>query len=218
LLKQILTVIKKDLILEWRNKFTAAGVLVQVLTAVFIVYLSVPVMNLFVQNSLFWIILSFTSINAIAKGFLGIDAKLANYYAQLVPAKVAIYAQLIYNILLMAAITIIIWIVYNFLINGFQGNNVLYLITVLITGVGFASAFTLMSALVRTVNNAFLIAPVISMPIIIPQLMLGMNSSRKALDGLATSIIVKEWLIIGMLSLFSVVMTIMLYSILEKKR
>jgi heme exporter protein B len=216
LLKQILAVIKKDVALEWRNKFTLAGIFVQVLTAIFIVYLTIPAMNIAIQNSLFWIILIFSSLNAISKGFIAEPQELQLYYSQLVPPKVIIRGKLIYNFALMAIITLLVWLVFNLLINGFSGSGSYYVITVLLTGAGLSSTFTLMSSLVKQVGNAFLIIPVISLPIIIPILLVGLASSKKALDGLGFEYISKEWLILGALTLFSVVMTELLYGILEK--
>jgi len=216
LLKQILTVIKKDLTLEWRNKFTLAGIIVQILTATFIVYLAVPAMNLAIQNSLFWIILVFSSLNAITKGFISEPVGLQNYYAQLLPSHIIIRARLIYNFGLMILITLLIWLFFNVLINGFEGSSGLYLVTVMLAGLGLSSTFTLMSALVKSVGNAFLIIPVISLPVIIPILIVGLSSSKKAIDGLAFEFVSREWLIMIALTLFSVIMTELLYRILEK--
>lgn len=216
MLKQIITVIKKDLTLEWRNKFTFAGILIQILTATFIVYLAVPAMNLAIQNSLFWIILVFSSLNAITKGFISESPGLQNYYAQLIPSQVIIRARLMYNFGLMVLITVLIWLFFNLLINGFEGSSVLYLITVVIAGLGLSSTFTLMSALVKSVGNAFLIIPVISLPVIIPILIVGLASSKKAIDGLAFQQVSREWLIMLALTVFSVIMTELLYRILEK--
>lgn len=204
--------------LEWRNKFTIAGIFVQVLTAIFIVYLTIPAMNLPIQNSLFWIILIFSSLNAISKGFIAETTSLQLYYSQLIPPKVIIRGKLIYNFLLMTLITVLVYLVFNLLINGFSGSGWQYFITVLLTGAGLSSTFTLMSSLVKQVGNAFLIVPVISLPIIIPILLIGLASSKKALDGLGFEFVSKEWLILGALTLFSVVMTEVLYGILESNK
>lgn len=216
MLKQILTVIKKDISLEWRNKFTLAGIVIQVLTATFIVYLAIPMMNLPIQNSLFWIILVFSSLNAISKGFIAESAQLQMYYSQLVPPKVLIRARLVYNFLLMTVLTFLVWVAFNILINGFEGSALLYLGTIFLAGLGLSSAFTLMSSLVKQIGNAFLIVPVISLPVVIPIVIIGIRSSKKALDGLGIDAVSKEWFILFALTLFSVVMTEILYVVLEK--
>ncbi len=175
-----------------------------------------PALNLATQNSFFWIILVFSSLNAISKGFIAEDSGLQMYYAQLVPSRVQIRAKLIYNVFMMVGITILIWLVFTAMIDNFTGNTGYYLITIVLAGMGISSTFTLMSALVKTLSNAFLIIPVISLPIIIPIILVGLKASKKALDDFSLSSISQEWLVLAALSVFSVIMSEVLYVILEK--
>ena len=216
LLKQIIAVLKKDVVLEWRNKFTIAGIAIQVLTSVFIVYLAIPALNLPIQNSLFWIILVLSCLNAVTKGFIAEPIALQNYLQQLVPSRILIRSKLAYNFLLITGITFLIWLVFNLLIGEFPGNQSYYLGIVLLSSLGISSAFTLMSALVRKLPNAYLIVPVISLPIIIPILIIGINASKKALDGLSAEFIQKDLLLLGSICIFAVIMCEILYVILDK--
>lgn len=216
MLKEIISVIKKDVALEWRNKFSIAGILVQVLTSVFIIYLAIPAMNAATQNSLFWIVVIFSSLNPLAKGFLGESAETAFYYKQLIAPKTAIIAKLIYNFALIILIVCIIWLGFQLLLDPFKGNAFAYFITILLAGLGISSTFTLMSSLLTKIKNAFLILPVISLPIIIPILLIGIKAAKKAVDEFPTNLFYKDWLLLGMLVIFSCIMTVIFYTVLEK--
>lgn len=193
-----------------------AGILVQVLASVFIVYLSIPALNIPIQNGLFWIILVFSSLNAITKGFIAEPVALQNYMQQLVPPYVTISARLIYNWLLVIIITLIISFFFNLFINGFVGFSPSYISIVLLSNIGISSTFTLMSALVRKISNAYLIIPVISLPITIPILTIGLNASKKAMDDLAFIAFQKDIVLLIAICLFTVVMTVILYGVLDR--
>ena len=193
-----------------------AGILVQVLASVFIVYLSIPALNIPIQNGLFWIILIFSSLNAITKGFIAEPVALQNYMQQLVPPYVIISARLIFNWLLVIIITLIIGFFFNLFIHGFVGFSLNYISIVLLSNIGISSTFTLMSALVRKLSNAYLIIPVISLPITIPILTIGLNASKKAMDDLAFIAFQKDIVLLIAICLFTVVMTVILYGILDR--
>lgn len=216
MLKEIISVIKKDVALEWRNKFSVAGILVQVLTSVFIIYLAIPVMNEATQNSLFWIVVIFSSLNPLAKGFIGESSETAFYYKQLIPIQTTILSKLIYNFVLIIFIVCFIWLGFQLLLEPFKGNSLAYFLTILLAGLGISSTFTLMSSLITKVKNAFLILPVISLPIIIPILLIGIKAAKKAVDDMPTNLFYKDWLLLGVLVIFSCIMTVIFYTVLEK--
>ncbi len=172
-------------------------------------------MNDATQNSLFWIIVIFASLNPLAKGFLGESIAAALYFKQLIKSQTIIRAKLIYNSILMFVIITIIWLTFSLLIQNFSGNAISYLITLILAGLGISGTFTLMAALTSKLSNAFLILPVISLPIIIPILLVGIKTSKRAIDGIPSNLMTNDWLLLGMLVLFSFVMSEILYKVLE---
>jgi ABC-type transport system involved in cytochrome c biogenesis permease component len=73
ILNEIKTLIWKEVTLEWRQKYALSGMLLYVVSTVFVCYLSFNLrrnqLTPIVWNTLFWIILLFTAVNAIAKSF-----------------------------------------------------------------------------------------------------------------------------------------------------
>ena len=68
-LKQIITLFKKDVLLETRQQYTFYGVLLYVAATVFIIYLSTGQPENEIWNALFWIVQLFVCVNAVAKSF-----------------------------------------------------------------------------------------------------------------------------------------------------
>ena len=68
--KQILSLLKKDILLELRQQHTFYGVLLYISSTIFVLYLSIDETTANVWNGLFWVIQLFVCINTVAKSFL----------------------------------------------------------------------------------------------------------------------------------------------------
>src|ERR1700712_5918154 len=82
--------LKKEILLEWRSKYAFNGVLLYIISTVFVCYMAFNLNPGFegnngyplVWNVLFWIIILFASVNAIAKSFIQESkARLLYYYS-----------------------------------------------------------------------------------------------------------------------------------------
>ena len=68
-LKNIATLLKKDLLLEWRQQYTFFGILIYLASTTFVIYLTMGLPEDKVWNGLYWITLLFICINAVARSF-----------------------------------------------------------------------------------------------------------------------------------------------------
>ncbi|KXK43074.1 MAG: cytochrome C biogenesis protein [Bacteroidetes bacterium OLB11] len=66
---KILLLLKKDFLLEWRQKYSLYGVILYIVSTVFTIKMLQDSPDGEVWNSLFWIVILFASINAVAKSF-----------------------------------------------------------------------------------------------------------------------------------------------------
>src|ERR1700759_5341965 len=96
--KQILALVKKDILLETRQQYTFYGVLLYVASTVFIVYLSAGKPEEETWNALFWIVQLFVSVNAVAKSFLQDSKGRMLYYYSISGAGNYIVAKIIFNV------------------------------------------------------------------------------------------------------------------------
>ncbi len=92
--KHIITLIKKDLLLEIRQQYTFYGVLLYVASTIFVIYLSMGQPEADIWNSLFWVIQLFVCVNAVAKSFLQDSKGRMLYYYSVAGAKDFILSKL----------------------------------------------------------------------------------------------------------------------------
>lgn len=181
--------IRKDFKLEMRQKHALGGVLLYVLSTIFVAYLSFrEVIDASTWNALFWIILLFTAFNATAKTFQHEKAGVALYWYTLVSPQGVILAKILYNVLLM----IVLGLLSLFFFSLFIGSEVLshshwpsLIIALLLGSAGIGTALTLIAAIASKTNNAFGIMAILGMPVVIPLLLSVIRLSHNALIGIA---------------------------------
>src|SRR5690606_16570023 len=102
--KEIIVLVKKEVTLEWRQKFALNGILLYVVSAVFITYLSFGANqgNLSVPswNALYWIIMLLSAVNAVANSFVQEHQGRQLYYYMVASPAAIILSTILYNSLL----------------------------------------------------------------------------------------------------------------------
>ena len=208
---QIKFLLKKEILLEWRSKYALNGILLYVISTVFVCYLSFKTTPPLVWNALFWIILLFAAINAIAKSFMQESKGRLLYYYQIASPQAIILAKIIYNILLMILMATIALGFYSIVFENKVGDIWLYFIAVLIGAISFSTVFTMISAIASKANNNNTLMAILSFPIIIPLLMLIIKLSKNAMDGLDRSVSLDEIAVLGGINLIVIVISLLLF-------
>ena len=97
---KISTLIRKELILEWRQRYAINGIILYLASTVFICYtsfnLKLGLVDPIIWNALFWIIILFTAVNAVAKSFLQESYGRSLYYFSLVRPESFIISKIVY--------------------------------------------------------------------------------------------------------------------------
>src|SRR5688572_21360052 len=112
-LQQVYLLVKKDLVLEWRQKYALAGIILYVLSVVYVIYTVLSADNALVQmekkvwNILFWITILFTAVNAVVKSFSQESRQRYIYYYTILDPRYVILAKLIYNAAMMLLLSLI---------------------------------------------------------------------------------------------------------------
>jgi len=154
LLQQVKTLILKDIILEWRSKYAINGILLYVVSTVFVCYQAFKSVDTTTWNALFWIIMLFASINAINKSFVQENPNRQLYYYSLVDPRAIILAKVIYNIMMMTLLAIIAYFVYSTIFRNPIGDPALYFVAVILGSISFATVFTMISGIIKLSRNA----------------------------------------------------------------
>lgn len=185
LLNQIKYLVAKELKLEMRNKYALGGILIYVVSTVFVCYLSFKkVINPSTWNALFWIILLFASINAVAKSFISETSGRSLYLYTLVRAEAVIMSKIIYNSMLLIVLSGLCLGAYILFIGNIIQDINLFLLTLFLGSLGFSSLLTMVSAIASKTSNNFTLMAILSLPIMLPLLMVLIKLSKNAIDGL----------------------------------
>ncbi len=211
LTKEIWALFKKDLLLELRQGYTLGGVLLYVFSTVFIVYIASIRIPIAFWNVLFWIIVLFASVNAIAKSFVQEGQGRRMYYYTLASPIAVIVSKVIYNVFLLTVLTLLSYWTFSVVAGNPVKNQWQFLFILFLGSTGFSIAFTFVSAIVSgTKNNATLMA-ILSFPIIIPILLTLIKLSANALGLITDTSIGTDMLILVAIDMMLLGLTLILF-------
>ncbi|MES2429733.1 MAG: heme exporter protein CcmB [Bacteroidota bacterium] len=176
----IATLLKKDLLLELRQKHTFFGILLYVASTTFVIYLSVSSPESETWNGLFWVIQLFVCINAVAKSFLQESRGRMLYFYSITGAKEFIIAKLLYNIILMLLMSLLSLGLFFVLLKNPLTYTGLFVGIVCLGGFSLSLVFTLLSAIAAKANQNAALMAVLGFPLIVPQLLFLMRLSKLA--------------------------------------
>ncbi len=217
MIKSIFALLKKDLLLEFRQQHSFYGILLYIASTIFVLYLSINNPEGDVWNGLFWIIQLFVCVNAVAKSFLQESKGRMLYFYTISGAKEFIIAKLIYNILLMLIMSLLSLGLFFILLKNPLSNTLQFIGIVCIGGISISLVFTLLAAIAaKAQQNAALMA-IMGFPLIIPQLLLLIRLSKVAFGEIfrEAALLQLSLLIIG-LDIMVIALSIILFPFLWK--
>lgn len=219
-MKEIKALIIKDLTLEWRQRYALNGMLLYLVSTIFVAYMSfklkIDAMEPITWNTLFWIILLFAAVNSVTKSFTQERSGRLLYYYTLASPHSIILSKIIYNtgLLLMLG-----WVGYG-LYAVFMGHPVedpaLYFVSVGLGGLGFSATLTLVAGIASKADNTATLMAVLSFPIILPMLTLLIKLSKVAVDGLGWSAAQDEIITLLGIDLLVIALSYLLFPYLWK--
>lgn len=214
LLSQVKYLIRKEIVLEWRSKYALNGILLYVVSTIFVCYLSFKQINPVTWNALFWIIMLFASVNAISKSFIQENRGRQLYYYSIASAKAVILSKIIYNMMLMLFLSLIAVAFYSIVFSNPIGDPLFYFGAVIAGSISFASVFTMISGIASKANNSGALMAILSFPVIIPLLIVLIKFSKNAMDGLDRSVSFDEMGVLVAINIVVVTVSLMLFPFL----
>ena len=215
-LHQTYTLVKKDFLLELRQKYAFYGVLLYIVSTVFLVNMMIGQPEEKIWNAQFWVVQLFVSVNAIAKSFMQESRGRLLYFYSLVHPRCFIAAKLIYNVLLMALMSVIALVcclvfLGNPLINFWYFTGV-----VMLGGISLSLLFTMLAAIAAQANQNAALMAVMGFPIIMPLLMLLANVARAAFDTVYQPGLPQMFLLLAGMDVLIVALAMILFPFLWK--
>lgn len=215
--KEIKWLIKNETKREWQQRYALNAILLYAVAAVYIIYLAIRITEKPSWNGIFWVILLFSGITAVAKSFLQESRGRMIYYHQMVHPASYIVAKMIYNSAYLMILNMICLAVYILWMGNMADNLPLFAASILLGSMGFAAVLTMASAISSKTGNGHLIMPILSIPLLIPLFLVAIKSSKKAVDGLQASLIYPDLLILFVFFLLVSVLGYVLFPWLWKE-
>ena len=204
--KETMFLLRKELLLEWRQKYAISGIFLYVISTVFIVYFAVPNIQDRAWNSLFWMVILFASVNAITKSFVQENGHRQLYYYTLVRPQAVILSKMLYNTILLMSLSLLSYAAFSL----FVGNPVQHIdqffLAIFLGSLGFSITFTFISAVAAKADNNATLMAILGFPLIIPILLtlikLSFNAlgllQDSAIDTDITILVAIDFLLLGM--------------------
>lgn len=210
--------IKKEFLLEFRQKSTLAGILVYIVATVFISALSFKkIIHPTVWNALFWTIFMFISVNVSSKSFMQETKGKALFNYLYYHPRQFILSKILYNMLLMAVLSLLTFFFYSWFVGSMVQDLEMFLLALLFSSSAFSGVLSLMSAIASKANNNISLMAILSFPVLMPLLLVSVKLSKHAIDGLAWSVSYKYLLILIMLNFVVVALATLLFNYLWKE-
>ena len=179
-LKSILTLLKKDMLLEFRQQYTFFGILLYIASTTFVIYLTMGQPDDEVWNGLFWITLLFICINTVARSFLQ-EGRGRMLYCYTIASPIHfIFSKLIYNSLLMCFMSGLSLLLFTLLLGNPLEHSLLFFGLSCLGGISLSLVFSFLAAIASKAQQPSAIMAILGFPLIIPQLMLLMKIANIA--------------------------------------
>lgn len=203
---RILSLVKKDLLLETRQQYTLYGILLYVASTIFVVYLAMDKPEDKVWNALFWVIQLFVCINAVAKSFLQDSKGRMLYFYSIAGASDFVLAKLLFNALLMIVMSILSLAVFTLLLGNPLENMLTFVFITCLGGMSLSLVFTFLAAIAAKAQQQSALMAIMGFPIIIPQLLLLMKISSTAFSSVIQA---GWWQMVGLLVALDIMIVVL---------
>ena len=218
MLSAVLSLFRKDLLIEFRNKYVLGGLILYVLSSVMVIYFSllytgsIKQLSPTVWSIFFWLIILFSAINAISNSFFREPEGRSYYYYYIASPQTIILSKLLYNFIFTLLLILLAFGIFILMIGNPVNNSLIFLTTAVLGGTGYSFLFTLMGSIAaRAGNNATLVA-VLGFPIIIPLIIFITRLSTAAMvDGAWSTEVIRNMASLGAFDLLQLGLAYILF-------
>jgi heme exporter protein B len=208
----VFSLLKKDFLMEWRNKYAISGILLYMFCIVFIIFITFgPAMRGPVWIVLFWIVMLFTAVNAVAKSFMQESAGRQLYYYTLAHPQAIMMAKIIYNICVMLFLSAIALLFYSATAGYPMVDDVSFMLSLILGAIAFASVFSMISAIASKASNSGTLMAILSFPLLIPLLIILIRISLNAIKEDNPSVNFQDLLYLSGLNVLVIALAMVLF-------
>ncbi len=212
----IFWLIKKDWLLEKRNKFVSYSVLLYLICTIFLLYITIGTPEDKVWNGLFWITELFVCVNAVAKSFIAEGRGRMLYYYMIVQPVDFMLSKLIYNAIAMMVLSLLGLLIFCIFLSNPFAHIMHFIWLSLIGSVSISLVFSFLSALAAKAeqNSSFVV--ILGFPLLIPQLLLLSKLSQSAFVSIVQAGWIKLFFVLVGYNILVIALSVILFPFLWK--
>lgn len=185
--RRIFAVLDKDLRSEFRTRYAISAVLLFILTTVSMIIFSLAgeKVNSEIATALLWILMFFSGMTGLSKSFVSEEERGTSFLLQIsIPSYAVFFGKLLFNIILVAALNILSVILFFLFFDYLTLKEPLTFAGIILIGsLGFASATTIISAIISKAGTRSALFPALSFPVLLPLILLGIQITKFGFDG-----------------------------------
>lgn len=167
-------------------------------------------------NAMFWIILFFAALHSISKSFTQESENRNYYYFYVVKPEAIILSKMIYNFINMLIVSLISFLFFYVVFEIPILNLPLFFLNILLGSLSFSFSLSLISAIASKARNNSSLMAILSVPIIIPVLMMLVKISNHAIDGIQMATVYDEILVLLAINMILITVSYLLFPYLWK--
>jgi len=185
--KSFINLVRKDILLELRQKHAFFGMLLYVGSTVFVIYMMSGQPEARIWNSLFWITQLFVAVNSVARSFLQESADRFRYYFTIVSPVTFLAAKMVYSMLLMLVISLLSLLLFLVMLGTPLLDTGLFVLVTFIGSISLSAVFTFLSAIAAKAHQNAALMAILGFPLVTPVLMILSKLAVVALDPVAVT-------------------------------
>jgi heme exporter protein B len=186
-MRSVAAVFAKDWRAELRTRYAVSALLMFVVTTIAIIMFSLGSEEAprDVLSGMLWVVIFFGAMSGLARTFVVEEERGTAMTLQLLTSPGAVYfGKLLFNLVLVFGLNAVTIALYSVFVNGFVIATVsIFLVTVVLGSAGFASAATILAAIIARASTKGTLYPVLAFPVLLPLLLAVINATRLAAEG-----------------------------------
>lgn len=187
-----------------------SGIGLYLVSLVFICYLTFSLRQTFINeatwSALFWLVILFCAVNSVAKSFIGERSGSFIYLYSVASPHAIILSKMIYNSLLCLILSNAGYFLFVIFMQDPVQDHLIFITGLVLTSIGFATSLSLISGIAAKAKNSNVLMTVLSFPVVVTVLLMGIKITKNALDGLDPSSSLDE--ILNLLAINSISTTL----------
>lgn len=177
----------KELKSEFRTRYAISAVLLFVLTTITMIVFATAgdFITPTIAAGILWVIMFFASMTGLSKVFVSEEERGTYILLQLSCAPYSIYfGKLLFNIILSISLNLFAVLLFFLFLGDIEIKSLsVFIPTIFMGSISIASATTIISALIAKANTKNALFPVLSFPILLPIIILGVGLTKMSFEG-----------------------------------